>query len=325
MIASVSACSPTSASEWPASAAVEGQAHPAERHAVAGAEGVHVEAVAGPDVWADVHASSDGARPLEVGGRGDLEVRLVARNDADRKPGGAGDRHVVVGLAVGGTGARRGFRESGSPAASARARARRAAPARPPRRRPPARARRRRGAPERPPGPPRAPPAPRRSPPAPGRGGRRRGSAPGREPGRRAPRARPAPSRPGSPPRPPAAAAAGRRSRRSPRRSAPDRRRRSPPGPRRRPDARAGRRRSGRARSGRRGRDTASGPDRRAGFPGRRRRSRLPCASPFSACPAGAYKTAVARPTTAPLLRLGACHSAAPAIDTRRPAYGLGI
>ena len=197
-IASVSACSPTSASEWPTSAAVERQPHAAERHAVAGAEGVHVEAVAGPDVRADVHASSEAARPLEVGGGGDLEVRLVARNDADRKPGGAGDRHVVGRLA--GVGAVRGedvgeaeaLRRLRPPEAVARHRRRRPAAARPPERVDDRQRREGRRAPRR------APRAPRRSPPASRRGGRRRGSAPGRAPRPPAPRARRAPSRRGS-------------------------------------------------------------------------------------------------------------------------------
>ena len=55
-MASVSACMPTSASEWPTRPRVEGDGDAAEGDPVAGAEGVHVEAVAGSDI-ADVHGA----------------------------------------------------------------------------------------------------------------------------------------------------------------------------------------------------------------------------------------------------------------------------
>ena len=78
-------------------AAVERDGDAAEHHPVARAEGVHVEAVAGADVHRSLRRSA--SRPREVGGGGDLEVRLVARDHAHRKPGGAGHRGVVGRLA----------------------------------------------------------------------------------------------------------------------------------------------------------------------------------------------------------------------------------
>ena len=212
-IASVSACRPTSASEWPTRPRSNGMAHAAERDAVAGAEGVHVEAVAGRGCPC---APPMRARPLEVGGGGDLEVRLVARNDARPQARRRGRPRRRRPPRRRGPGARRGSRRSGSPAASARARGRRAAPA-----------------------PSRAPPAARQSASttgsagkaagavveraehrvdhraAPRTGGRRRGSAPGRAPSA-ASASSPARTEPArvSAPGAPAAAAAGRRSRR---------------------------------------------------------------------------------------------------------------
>ena len=76
-------------------ALVVGDLDAAEGHGAAGAEGVHVEAVA----RANVHGRSrHGARPLEIGRGGYLEVRLVAGDDARRRPGGDGDGDVVEGV-----------------------------------------------------------------------------------------------------------------------------------------------------------------------------------------------------------------------------------
>ena len=107
-------------------AAVERELHAAERDAVAGAEGVHVEAVAGADVHA---ASSDRAAPASRSAAVVI-LKFASSPGTSRtvKPGGAGDRDVVGGVA--GVCPVRGedLGESGSPAASARARGRRAAP-----------------------------------------------------------------------------------------------------------------------------------------------------------------------------------------------------
>ena len=96
-IASVSACMPTSASEWPTSPRSKGMATPQSVTSVAGPEGVHVEAVAGADVHRHLR-HRPGAR--EIGGRRDLEVRLVARHQPHLEPGGPRHRHVVGGLAA---------------------------------------------------------------------------------------------------------------------------------------------------------------------------------------------------------------------------------
>ncbi len=80
----------------PDETAVEWNGDTAERHGGAGPEGVDVEAVAG----ADVHGVSDaGPGAVEIRGRGDLEVILVARDDPDLEPGLAGNRRVVERLA----------------------------------------------------------------------------------------------------------------------------------------------------------------------------------------------------------------------------------
>ena len=63
----------------PDEAAVERDGDAAEHHPVAGAEAVHVEAVAG----ADIHGASHlGARPGEVGAGGDLVVGLAPGDNA---------------------------------------------------------------------------------------------------------------------------------------------------------------------------------------------------------------------------------------------------
>src|SRR5690606_2061532 len=75
----------------------------AERDVIARGEGMDVEAVAG----ADIHGVAQ--HPFgagEVPGPGDLDVLLLALDDGDVKPGGAGDLDVVGGgagmVAVGG-------------------------------------------------------------------------------------------------------------------------------------------------------------------------------------------------------------------------------
>src|SRR6056297_3699993 len=67
---------------------VEGNVDAAERDVAARPEAVHVVAVAGADIS---HRSSEqGFGAGEILGRGDLEVRVLARNDGDVQPRGKG-------------------------------------------------------------------------------------------------------------------------------------------------------------------------------------------------------------------------------------------
>jgi len=72
-MASVSACSPTSASECPIKPTIMRTLTPHSINMVAGAEPVHIEAGADPRLA----LSKASARPLEVVHRGDLEVLLA--------------------------------------------------------------------------------------------------------------------------------------------------------------------------------------------------------------------------------------------------------
>ena len=243
-IASVSACMPTSASEWPTRPRSMATAHAAERHPVAGAEGVHVEAVAG----ADVHASPPVVRVAGARSRSAAVVILKSASSPGDERAPRGRRRCATATsssALARCGAVRGedrgeaeaLRGLGAPQALAAARS--PSPSRPaPRqsasttgsagkaagarrgRRATARDHRRRAR----------------------RGGRRRGSAPRRAPRRPASASRPASTLPpGSRPRRPGGRGAGRRGRRRRRRRAG-----GPPGgsrraARRRPDAPAAR------------------------------------------------------------------------------------
>src|SRR5260370_38510164 len=65
----------------------------AEPHVVAGAERVHVEALAGPDIAEPRQQQALGAR--EILGRGHLEIGLTARDQANRETAALGDRGGV--------------------------------------------------------------------------------------------------------------------------------------------------------------------------------------------------------------------------------------
>ena len=123
-IASVSACMPTSASEWPTRPRSKGIATP--QSVTPGRRGRR-RARRSRCRCGCPWPLPAGAGAVEIGGGGDLEVVLVALDQPHLEAGGEGDRGVVERVA--GAGAMRGEdrRRSGSPAASAPARGPRAA------------------------------------------------------------------------------------------------------------------------------------------------------------------------------------------------------